>query len=191
MAGMNRKAIVGYSEPSSILAGDVVCSEKSPVMLQNDTYLTLLLTERDKLLKSAPLHADTLHKNQPKSAKLHQLTENDAYLMKLANECKKLLGTKALSTLHCQSGVECNSKVPKLDLAPHQLVHKAPYSNTDRPIAPVTPPRESANQQQNATLYSFGEPPDGWMPKGQIMSIVRQIDRAYRAKYMGAQNGHL
>ncbi len=191
MAGINRKTIDGDAEPSNILTGDDLCTDKSPIKLQNDTYLTLLLTERDKLLKSAPLHTDTLHKNIVKSSKLHQITENDAYLVKLTLEYKKLLGAKALNTLHYQSGVGRNSKVPKLDLESHQMVQKTPRSNTEMPIVPVIPSVESKNQQQNSTLYSFGEPPDGWMPKEQIMSIVRQIDKAYRAKYMGTQSGHL
>lgn len=40
-------------------------------------------------------------------------------------------------------------------------------------------------------LHTFGSPPDGWIPKDKIMSMVRQIDRAKQAKNMRTANAHI
>lgn len=138
--------------------------------ISNKTLIPLALSMDQMLRPETPLEI-----TRP------QQTDN-AYSTLLEKERDKLLGTGPASTFYAP---ETNAKAPKpskLDLRPNQMLGATPSDTNYIPDTLVTPEKVAAFNKGMAELHPFGPPPTGWMPKDQVMSIVRQIDKAYRAK---------
>ena len=71
------------------------------------------------------------------------------------------------------------------------MLDATPSDTNYIPDTLVAPEKIAAFNKKMAELRPFGPPPSGWMPKDQVMLIVRQIDKAYRAKSSRVENDDL
>lgn len=118
-------------------------------------------------------------------------TTKDPYSVLLEKERDKLLGTGPASIFYAPvSG--CEPQAPStLDLSPHQMLGATPTETNYIPDTLIAPEKMAAFNKEMSELHPFGAPPMGWMPKDQVISIIRQIDRVYRTKPNGVKNDHV
>lgn len=102
---------------------------------------------------------------------------NDAYAVTLKKEHDKLFGNEPIYKCFDHDWNTVNIEHSKQVDRPHL---------TNNPTA-IKTRQPQASSAQNP----FGEPPMGWMPKDQLMSIVRQIDKAHRMKNTGSKDANI
>ena len=115
-------------------------------------------------------------------------SKKDGYSAKLASERDKLFQDELTFADFTDTPAQI---LPNLGLQLHEMVRPTP-SNTNHLKGAFHTKEKSDNFNKNLTsLHPFGEPPMGWMPKEQLMSLVRMIDTAKRRSNTEPKNGNV
>ena len=107
----------------------------------------------------------------------HPVNVDDAYAVTLKKERGKLFGNEPIYKCFDHDWDTVNIEHSKQEDKPHRT-----YNPTAIKVH---------QPQASSALNPFGEPPMGWMPKDQLMSIVRQIDKAHRMKNTGSKDAYV
>jgi hypothetical protein len=71
------------------------------------------------------------------------------------------------------------------------MLGATPTETNHIPDTLITQEKAVNFNNEMSALHPFGKPPMGWMPKDQIMSIVRQIDKANRENVAEPTDAHI
>lgn len=115
-------------------------------------------------------------------------TIKDSYSTKLASERDKLFQNELTFADFADTPTQ---KQPSLGLQLHEMVRPtASDTNHLKGLFHTKEKSDDFNKSLN-TLHPFGLPPMGWMPKEQLMTLVRMIDTAKRRSNTEPDNGHV